>query len=238
MSCRRPTAVLNGLMQILLIEDDDRLASYVAKGLREEGHVVTHRPNGRAGLIQATTEDYDLIVLDRMLPGVDGMTVLLTLRAAGNTTPIIMLTALGDVEERVRGLRSGADDYLSKPFAMDELAARVDALARRPAHSIETSKLVLADLEMDLLSRTVRRAGKRIELTGREFRLLEVLLRSANRVVTRSMLLEKVWDYSFDPQTNIVDQFMSKLRAKIDKNHDLPLIVTIRGTGYMIRHDV
>lgn len=222
-------------MHILVIEDDERVASYVAKGLREEGHVVTQCGDGRAGLIQAAAEDYDVIVLDRMLPAVDGMTILKTLRAAGNRTPILMLTALSDVEERVRGLRSGADDYLSKPFAMTELAARVDALTRRPVLSDEPSKLSLADLEIDLLGRTVQRSGKRIDLTPREFRLLEVLVRNANRVVTRSMLLERVWEYSFDPQTNIVDQFMSKLRQKIDREFQKPLIHTVRGTGYVIR---
>jgi len=224
-------------MQILLVEDDERVAAYVAKGLREEGHIVSRCGDGRSGLIQATTEDYDLIVLDRMLPGVDGMTILQTLRTIGNTTPILMLTALSDVEERVRGLRSGADDYLSKPFAFSELAARVDALARRPSAATEPSQLSIADLEIDLLGRMVKRAEKRIDLTPREFRLLEVLVRNANRVVTRSMLLEKVWDYSFDPQTNIVDQFMSKLRQKIDREFSSPLIHTVRGTGYVIRVD-
>lgn len=222
-------------MHVLVIEDDERVASYVAKGLREEGHLVAHCGDGRAGLIQATTEDYDLIVLDRMLPGLDGMVILQTLRGAGNTTPILMLTAIGDVEERVRGLRSGADDYLPKPFAITELTARAAALARRPALPPEPSRLSLADLEIDLLGRSVRRAGKRIDLTPREFRLLEVLLRNANCVVTRSMLLERVWDYSFDPQTNIVDQFMSKLRQKIDRDFAEPLIHTVRGTGYVIR---
>jgi len=222
-------------MQILMIEDDERVSSYVAKGLREEGHVVDQSSDGRAGLIKATTEDYDLIVLDRMLPNLDGMTILQTLRGAGNKVPIIMLSALGDVEERVRGLRNGADDYMMKPFALSELVARVDTIARRPVLMAEPSKLVCADLEVDLLARSVSRAGKRIDLTPREFRLLEVLMRSADRVVTRSMLLERVWDYSFDPQTNIVDQFMSKLRNKIDRDFEKAIIHTVRGTGYVIR---
>lgn len=222
-------------MHILVIEDDERVSAYVSKGLREEGHVVEQSADGRSGLIQATTEDYDLIILDRMLPGVDGMAILQTLRAAGSTVPILMLTALGDIEERVRGLRNGADDYVMKPFALSEVVARVDALARRPALASEPSKLQVADLEMDLLGRSVQRAGKRIELTPREFRLLEVLMRSVDRAITRSMLLERVWDYSFDPQTNIVDQFMSKLRIKIDRDFETPLIHTVRGTGYVIR---
>lgn len=222
-------------MQILLIEDDARVASYVARGLREEGHIVTHHSDGRAGLIEATTEDYDLIVLDRMLPGVDGMTILQTLRATANPVPILMLTALGDIEERVQGLRNGADDYLPKPFAMSELLARVGALLRRPQSSPEPTRIAIADLEIDLLGRTVKRAGKRLDLTPREFRLLEVLARNAERVVTRSMLLEQVWEYSFDPQTNIVDQFMSKLRQKVDRDFERPLIHTVRGTGYVVR---
>lgn len=224
-------------MDILLIEDDDRLAAYIVKGLREDGHLVVHCADGRAGLIQSTSDDFDVIVLDRMLPSVDGMTILKTLRALGNATPVLMLTAIGHVEERVAGLRAGADDYLPKPFALTELTARIDALARRPAATVEATRLALADLDVDLLGRTVHRAGKRIDLTAREFRLLEVLLRSADRVMTRSMLLEKVWDYSFDPQTNIVDQFMRKLRQKVDRDFSKPLIHTVRGAGYVIRAD-
>ncbi|MFH5927437.1 winged helix-turn-helix domain-containing protein [Roseomonas xinghualingensis] len=222
-------------MQILLVEDDERVATYVAKGLRESGHLVHHLRDGRNGLLQAMTEDYELIILDRMLPQLDGMAVLKALRAAGNDTPVLILTALGDVDERVLGLESGADDYLSKPFAMTELLARVNVLGRRSRPPAEESHITVADLEINLLSRSVRRAGQRIDLTPREFRLLEVLARSADRVVTRSMLLERVWEYSFDPQTNIVDQFMSKLRQKIDRDFDRPLIHTVRGAGYVLR---
>ncbi|MCR0983123.1 response regulator [Roseomonas populi] len=222
-------------MQILLIEDDERVASYVSKGLREAGHIVDHHDDGKRALIQATLEDYDLIILDRMLPRLDGISLLRTLRGAGNDTPVLMLTALGDVEERVHGLESGADDYLTKPFALTELLARVAVLGRRQRASSEETRLVVADLEINLLARTVKRSGKPIELTPREFRLLEVLARSANRVVTRSMLLERVWEYSFEPQTNIVDQFMSKLRQKIDRDFPRQLIHTVRGSGYVLR---
>ncbi|WP_458095476.1 response regulator [Roseomonas sp. WA12] len=224
-------------MQILLIEDDERVASYVAKGLREASHIVDHHDDGKRALIQATLEDYDLIILDRMLPRLGGISLLRTLRGAGNDTPVLMLTALGDVEERVHGLESGADDYLTKPFAMTELLARVAVLGRRQRASNEETRLVVADLEINLLARTVKRSGKLIELTPREFRLLEVLARSANRVVTRSMLLERVWEYSFEPQTNIVDQFMSKLRQKVDRDFPRHLIHTVRGAGYILRDD-
>lgn len=222
-------------MHILLIEDDERLASYVAKGLKEEGHRVSRCADGRDGLLDAASGTHDLIILDRMLPGIEGMAILQTLRTAGITAPILILSALGDVTERVRGLRSGADDYIAKPFAIEELLARVDTLARRPALATETTRLRLADLEIDLLGHTACRAGTRIDLTGREFRLLETLVRSSGQVMTRSMLLERVWDYSFDPQTNIVDQFMSKLRLKVDKGHRVQLIHTVRGTGYVMR---
>lgn len=222
-------------MHILLIEDDERLASYVAKGLKEEGHRVSRHADGREGLLDGASGAHDLIILDRMLPGIEGMAILQTLRTAGITAPILILSALGDVTERVRGLRSGADDYVAKPFALEELLARVDTLARRPALATETTRLCLADLEVDLLGHTARRAGVRIDLTRREFRLLETLLGSSGQVMTRSMLLERVWDYSFDPQTNIVDQFMSKLRLKVDRGHAVQLIHTVRGSGYVMR---
>jgi two-component system OmpR family response regulator len=225
-------------MRILLIEDDERLATYVAKGLGEAGHLVTRCADGREGLLVAAGGGHELIILDRMLPVLDGMAVLQTLRTAGNGTPILILTALSDVDERVRGLRNGADDYLPKPFSMAELVARVEALGRRPVLTAENTRLVVADLEVDLLARTVKRAGKRIDLTQREFRVLEILVKNQGQVMTRSMMLERVWDYSFDPQTNIVDQFMNRLRNKIDRDFKPALIHTVRGTGYVIRAEI
>lgn len=223
-------------MQILLVEDDESVASYAATGLREAGHLVEHCGDGREGLIQATCEVYDVIILDRMLPNVDGIKILVTLRATGDTTPVLILSALGDVDERVKGLRAGSDDYLPKPFAISELVARVEALGRRgPVASEPRTALSVGDLQIDLLGHMVERAGQRIDLTPREFRILEYLARNAGRVVTRSMLLEKVWEYHFDPQTNIIDQHVSKLRQKIDKGHAVSLIHTVRGTGYVMR---
>ncbi len=225
-------------MQILLVEDDDSVASFVANGLRGAGHVVEHCADGRHGLIQATCEVYDAIILDRLLPAVDGLKILSTLRATDDTTPVLILSALGDVDERVKGLRAGGDDYLAKPFALSELIARVEALGRRgPVTTEPATILQVGDLEIDLLGHAVHRAGRRIELTPREFRILEYLARSAGRVVTRSMLLEKVWEYHFDPQTNIIDQHVSKLRQKIDQGHAKSLIHTVRGTGYVMRAD-
>lgn len=222
-------------MRILLIEDDERVAAYVVKGLGEAGHVVEHIADGREGLYHVAGEAYDVVILDRMLPGVDGLTILQTMRAAENRTPVIVLSALGEVDERVRGLRAGADDYLTKPFAMSELLARIDALARRPAAVPSKSTRTVADLEIDMLSRTVTRGGKRIPLSTIEFRLLEYMARHAGHVLTRTMILEAVWDYNFDPQTNIVDQHVSHLRQKIDKGFDVPLIETVRGAGYSLR---
>lgn len=222
-------------MRILLIEDDERVAAYVVKGLGEAGHVAEHVADGRDGLYHVAGEAYDVVILDRMLPGVDGLTILHTMRAAGNRTPVIILSALGEVDERVRGLRAGSDDYLTKPFAMSELLARIDALGRRPTVAPSKSMLVVADLEIDLLSRTVARGGKRIPLSTLEFRLLEYMARHAGHVLTRTMILEAVWDYNFDPQTNIVDQHVSHLRQKIDKGFDPPLIETVRGAGYSLR---
>lgn len=224
-------------MQILLIEDDGRVADYVGAGLREAGHIVTHIPDGKAGLIQAAAEQYDLIILDRMLPQVDGLTILQTIRATGDATPVLLLSALGDTDERVKGLRAGGDDYLAKPFALSELVARAEALGRRAPGLAEQAVMRIADLEIDLLGRIVRRGGQRIELTSREFRILDYLARHAGRVVTRSMLLEHVWDYHFDPQTNVVDQHVSRLRQKIERGAAAPLIETVRGAGYRMRTD-
>jgi two-component system OmpR family response regulator len=222
-------------MHVLLIEDDLRVADHVGKGLREAGHIVETAADGREGLLRAAAESFDVIVLDRMLPQVDGLKILQTIRATGDATPVLILSALGDVDERIRGLRAGGDDYLPKPFALSELVARVEALGRRGPAIAEATELRSGDLAIDLLGRTVTRAGRRIDLTQREFRILEYLVRSAGRVVTRSMLLEHVWDYNFDPQTNIIDQHVSRLRQKLDRGFDTPLIETVRGTGYVVR---
>lgn len=225
-------------MQILLVEDDASVASHIGDGLRGAGHVVEHCADGRDGLFRATCETYDVIVLDRMLPTVDGLKILATLRATDDMTPVLILSALGDVDERVKGLRAGGNDYLPKPFALAELIARVEVLGRRgPVSSDQVTTLQVGDLQIDLLGHTVQRAGQRIELTPREFRILEHLARSAGRVVTRSMLLEAVWDYRFDPQTNIIDQHVSRLRQKVDRNQAVSLIHTVRGTGYVMRAD-
>ena len=213
-------------MRILLVEDDVEVARFVKKGLQEAGHTVEHAANGRDGLFLAASEQFDILVLDRMLPGgVDGVRLVETLRGQGNRTPVLFLSALGAVDERVKGLKAGGDDYLVKPFAFAELLARVEALARRPS----------VDVELDLLSRTVTRSAKKIDVQPREFRLLEHLMRHAGQVVTRTMLLEKVWDYHFDPQTNVIDVHVSRLRQKLDKGFDKPLIHTVRNAGYMIR---
>ncbi len=221
-------------MRILLIEDDRQTSAYVAKGLTEDGHVVDTLSDGRDGLVQATGEPYDLVIVDRMLPGLDGLNLVKTLRGAGAKVPILMLTSLGGVDDRVDGLEAGADDYLTKPFAFSELQARVNALGRRPPMRAEESVLKAGDLEMDLISRAVKRGMQRIDLQPREFRLLEVLLRNKGRIVTRTMLLERVWDFHFDPKTSVVETHISRLRAKIDKPFDNELIQTVRGTGYTI----
>jgi two-component system OmpR family response regulator len=223
-------------VRILLVEDDPEVARFVRKGLTEAGHIVEHRDNGRDGLFTAAAEPFDLLVLDRMLPGgVDGLRLVETLRGQDNRTPVLFLTALSAVDERVRGLKAGGDDYLTKPFAFAELLARVEALGRRPAAEAPATRLRVADLELDLLSRSVTRGGKRIDVQPREFRLLEHLMRHAGQVVTRTMLLEKVWDYHFDPQTNVIDVHVSRLRQKLDRGFDKPLIHTVRNAGYMIR---
>jgi two-component system OmpR family response regulator len=222
-------------MKILVIEDDSSVAEFTCQGLREAGHAVDHADNGKDGLFLATTESYDALVVDRMLPGVDGLSIIRTLRASDDATPVIVLSALGQVDDRVKGLQAGADDYLTKPFAFSELEARIEALARRNrgSASAETT-LTVGPLEMDLLKREVRRDGVSIELQPRDFKLLEYLMRHAEQVVTRTMLLENVWDYHFDPQTNVIDVHISRLRAKIDKGRNPALIQTIRGAGYRI----
>ena len=222
-------------MRILLIEDDHSVAEFILRGFREAGHVIDHAENGKDGLFLATTESYDVMIVDRMLPGVDGLTITRTLRASDNNTPVLILSALGQVDDRVKGLQAGGDDYLVKPFAFSELEARVEALSRRSqGKAVSETTLAIADLEMDLLARTVRRAGTMIDLQPRDFQLLEYLMRHIGQVVTRTMLLEHVWDYHFDPQTNVIDVHISRLRAKIDKDFDVPLIHTIRGAGYKI----
>ena len=223
-------------MRILLVEDDAEVGRFVKKGLQEAGHTVEHATSGRDGLFMAAGESFDLLVLDRMLPGgVDGVRLVETLRGQGNHTPVLFLSALAGVDERVKGLKAGGDDYLVKPFAFAELLARVEALGRRPAVDAPATRLKVADLELDLLSRTVTRGGRKIDIQPREFRLLEHLMRHAGQVVTRTMLLEKVWDYHFDPQTNVIDVHVSRLRQKLDKGFDKPLIHTVRNAGYMIR---
>ena len=215
-------------MKILLVEDDKQTADYIAKGLREHGHVVDHADNGRDGLYLATGEKYyEVLIVDRMLPAMDGLSLVKAARTSGIKTPVLFLTTMGGVE-------AGGDDYLVKPFAFAELLARVSALARRPPIMAATS-LAVGDLEMDLLARTVTRAGKRLDLLAQEFKILEYLLRHAGEVVTRTMLLEKVWDFHFDPKTNIVETHISRLRSKIDKGFDKPLLHTVRGAGYVIR---
>lgn len=219
-------------MKILLIEDDEETAAYITRGLREHGHVIDHASNGRDGLFLASAGEHDVLIVDRMLPAMDGLGLVRTLRGAGVRTPVLFLTALGGVGDRVRGLDAGGDDYLAKPFAFAELLARVNALARRPPLVEVQTVLRVADLEIDLLKRSVRRGGARIELQPREFQLLEHLMRHAGRVVTRTMLLESVWDFHFDPKTNIVETHISRLRGKLGAPE---LIHTVRGAGYVMR---
>ena len=222
-------------MHILIIEDDKDAAAYMAKGLTESGHLVEHAADGKTGLGQALTGDFDIMVIDRMLPERDGLSIVAALRAADITTPVLILSALGEVDDRVKGLNAGGDDYLTKPYAFSELLARIDALARRRSPEQSSSNLQLADLEMDLLKHKVTRGGEKILLQPREFRLLEYLMRHAGQVVSRTMLLEQVWDYNFDPQTNVIDVHISRLRNKIDKGFEKNLLHTIRGAGYSLR---
>jgi two-component system OmpR family response regulator len=223
-------------MRILVVEDDKDVAGFVVRGLKEAGHTVEHADSGRDGLFMAVSEKFDAVILDRMLPGgIDGIKILETLRSQQNITPVLILSALADVNERVKGLKAGGDDYLTKPFAFAELLARVEALARRGKTEGPATKLTVEDLEMDLLARQVKRSGQKIDLQPREFRLLEYLMRHAGQVVTRTMLLEGVWDYHFDPQTNVIDVHVSRLRQKVDKPFPVPLIQTIRNAGYTLR---
>jgi two-component system OmpR family response regulator len=222
-------------MKILVIEDDPTTAEYVAKGLMESGYTVDRAADGKSGLFHAADGGYDLLVVDRMLPGMDGLAVIRALRASGVHTPALFLTALGGIDDRVSGLEAGGDDYLVKPFAFAELLARVRALLRRPAAAHSEPVLRVADLAMDTVKRTVTRAGRLIALQPREFRLLEHLMRHEGEVVTRTMLLEQVWDFHFDPQTNVVETHISRLRGKIDKPFDRPLIHTVRSAGYTLR---
>ncbi len=223
-------------MRILIIEDDTELAAFVRKGLNQAGWNVDHADNGKDGLFLATTEQYDALIVDRMLPGIEGLTVVRTLRASDNDTPVRILSALGEVDDRVKGLKAGGDDYLVKPFAFSELMARIEALLRRSrtAATAAQTTLEVADLHMDLLKREVRRGDTKIDLQPREFKLLEFLMRHAGQVVTRTMLLEGVWDYHFDPQTNVIDVHISRLRAKVDKGFERPLLHTVRGAGYRL----
>jgi len=225
------------LMRILIIEDDKEAASYLVKAFREAGHVADHAADGLDGYAMAEAGDYDVLVVDRMLPKLDGLSLIRSLREQKVETPVLILSALGQVDDRVKGLRAGGDDYLPKPYAFSELLARVEVLSRRRASTPNAEPTVyrIADLELDRLSHRVTRSGQEIVLQPREFRLLEYLMKNANQVVTRTMLLEHVWDYHFDPQTNVIDVHVSRLRAKIDKGFDKPLIHTIRGAGYMVR---
>ena len=222
-------------MRLLVIEDDRELLGYLSQGLKEQGFIVDCVANGRDGLVSAVGESYDVVVLDRMLPEVDGLGIVSSMRAAGKKTPVVILSALSEVDERIRGLRAGGDDYITKPFAFGELLARIEAILRRSTSFPAENVLRIADLEMDLMSRVVRRNGREIPLQRREFRLLECLLRNAGRVMSRTMLFEKVWDYHFDSGTNVIDVHIGRLRKKIDKGYDPPLIHTVRGAGYRIR---
>jgi two-component system, OmpR family, response regulator len=222
-------------MRLLLIEDDLQAAEYLVKGLRESGYSVEHSPDGRDGLDKASRGPWDVIIADRQLPYLDGLAIITSLRERSDRTPVLILSALGTVDDRVHGLKAGGDDYLTKPFAFAELLARIEALNRRGAAASETTRLKIADLELDLLARRVTRAGRNIELTTKEFQLLEYLVRHAGQTVTRTMLLEGVWNLHFDPQTNITDVHMSRLRNAIDKGFPRPLIHTVRGAGYVLK---
>jgi two-component system OmpR family response regulator len=222
-------------MKLLVVEDDREAANFLVKGLKESGHTVDYAADGRQGLFLATSEHFDAMIIDRMLPGIDGLAIVSALRASDNQTPVLILSALDAVDDRVRGLKAGGDDYVTKPYAFSELLARLEALTRRGTGAKTETRLKVGELEIDLLGRTVRRAAQEIELLPREFRLLEVLARHAGHVVTRTMLLEQVWDYHFDPQTNVIDVHISRLRQKIDKGFTKPMLHTVRGAGYCLR---
>jgi two-component system OmpR family response regulator len=223
-------------VKVLLVEDNERVTQFVIKGLLEAGHTADHAAAGPCGLSLASDRNYDVIIMDRMLPGdIDGLSIVQTLRASGSRVPILILSALADVDERIRGLKSGGDDYLTKPFALGELLARIDALWRRTQQGEErVTRLAVSDLRMDLLTRKVVRGERGIQLQPREFKLLEYMMRHAGQVVTRAMLLENVWEYHFDPQTNVVDVHVSRLRQKIDAEFERPLLRTVRNAGYML----
>ena len=221
-------------MRMLIVEDDRRTSEYIVGGLSEIGHVVDVVADGREALAFAIQESFDLLIVDRMLPGLDGLSLVKALRATGATMPVLFLTAIGGVDDRVEGLEAGADDYLVKPFAFSELLARVNALLRRPSVQVEKTVLRVADLELDLIRRTARRADKILDLQPKEFTLLEVLMRNEGRVVTRTMLLERVWDFQFDPKTSVVETHVSRLRAKIDKPFGEALLHTVRNIGYSL----
>ncbi len=222
-------------MRILIIEDDSETSAFIVRGLSELGHQVVAAADGRDGLFHATEDGFDAMVIDRMLPGLDGLSLVRALRAAGNTTPVLLLTAIGGIADRVEGLESGADDYLVKPFAFTELAARVQVLGRRQIAAVEPGRIVAGDIVIDLSRRLVSRAGRRVTLQPREFALLAELVRNAGRVMTRTMLLERVWDFDFDPQTNIVETHISRLRSKLNAGFARDAIETVRGAGYIMR---
>jgi len=223
------------LMRVLVIEDDRETAQFLRKALKESGHAADIAEDGEMGLSLAQEGNYDVLIVDRMLPRLDGLSAIKELRAKGMRTPVLILSALGDVDDRVKGLRAGGDDYLTKPYAYSELLARVEALARRPVPAEQETRYIVGGLVLDRLSHRVTRDGEPIQLQPREYRLLEYLMKHAGQVVTRTMLLEHVWDYHFDPQTNVIDVHVSRLRGKIDKNFDKPLLHTVRGAGYTIR---
>jgi two-component system OmpR family response regulator len=224
-------------MKILLIEDDAETAGYLLRALKESGHVADHAADGEEGLEMARVGEFDVLIVDRMIPKRNGLSVIAELRRAGDMTPVLILSALGEVDDRVKGLRAGGDDYLTKPYAFSELLARIEVLARRRAPEAGETLLSAGDLQLDRLAHTVRRAGKPIPLQPREFALLDYLMRHKGQVVTRTMLLENVWNYHFDPQTNVIDVHISRLRAKIDRDFNEPLLHTVRGAGYMISDD-
>ncbi len=230
LNCSGPLKV--NVMRVLIVEDDQETADYICSSLHALGHVYEHAADGKAGFLSALDSDFDVMVIDRMLPGLDGLSLVKSVRSADVATPILFLSAMGGINDRVDGLEAGADDYLVKPFAFSELSARLTALARRPPMQTQETRLHLADLEVDLIKHTVTRAGKPIQIQPREFRLLVYLMRNTERVVTRTMLLEGAWDFHFDPKTNVVETHISRLRNKIDKSFDRPLIHTVRGSGY------